>query len=130
MALRFTGMIFFFKHEVIPFPFAQTEIQERAFGSKLQYVRGIIAETELTEDPDTRSSPFSKHVSGLDSGAIYQLLKAKGSAGRCKGLVRLVQLGSTARADVHVAPHAATDSVQNRPTSETCAPGHHLRSLQ
>lgn len=51
---------------------SQTAMQE------LQYVEGVLAETELSEEPDQRSSPFSKNASGLDSGAIYQLLKATG----------------------------------------------------
>lgn len=45
---------------------------------QLQYVQEVIAGTELTEDSDKRSSPFRKNASGLDSGAIYQLLKARG----------------------------------------------------
>jgi hypothetical protein len=42
--------------------------------NELQYVEEVLANTEL----DQRQTPFSKNAYGLDSGAIYQLLKARG----------------------------------------------------
>jgi hypothetical protein len=44
----------------------------------LQVVEGMLADVQLLESPDQRSSVFSKGASGLDSGAIYRLLKARG----------------------------------------------------
>lgn len=46
--------------------------------SKLQYVEEVLANTELSEEPDRRLTPFSKNAYGIDSGAIYKLLKARG----------------------------------------------------
>lgn len=45
---------------------------------ELPLVEHVIASSELSEEPDRRHTLFSKNASGLDSGAIYQLLKARG----------------------------------------------------
>jgi hypothetical protein len=44
---------------------------------ELPLVEHVIASSELSEEPDRRHTLFSKNASGLDSGAIYQLLKAR-----------------------------------------------------
>lgn len=45
---------------------------------ELSYVQNVMVQTNLTSEPDCRSSPFSKGDAGLDSGTICRLLKARG----------------------------------------------------
>jgi hypothetical protein len=45
---------------------------------QLEAVEQLAANTQLSQEPDKRISVFSKANNGLDSGAIYQLLKARG----------------------------------------------------
>jgi hypothetical protein len=44
----------------------------------LQEVLQVINQTDLTEDPDKRSSPFFRLDNSLDSGALYRMIKARG----------------------------------------------------
>lgn len=45
---------------------------------ELQQVQDMLDDTQLLETPDQRASSFCIGANGLDSGAIYRLLKARG----------------------------------------------------
>lgn len=50
----------------------------QAATSELQSLEGVIASAELSDEPDRRVTPFSKGAHGIDTGALYHLLKARG----------------------------------------------------
>jgi hypothetical protein len=45
---------------------------------ELSYVEGIVAQINLSSEPDCRTSRFGKGDASLDSGSINKLLKARG----------------------------------------------------
>jgi len=100
---------------------SQTALQE------LQYVEGVLAQTELSGQADQRSSPFSKNASGLDSGAIYQLLKAKGQpSDDTANFVWRNAAPPRVQMFVHVADSAGQDTVPLCAAPEKCATGLYL----
>ena len=87
----------------------------------LHDVEGVLADIQLLESPDQRSSVFSKGASGLDSGAIYRLLKARGQPNdeRASFIWKnsappRIQMFMWLLVTAHPVPHCATQ--------EACAP--------
>jgi hypothetical protein len=99
-------------------------LSERAI-HELHCIDEILASTNLTEEPDHRLSPFSRGDASLDSGCIYQLLKARGQAvdERAKSFGRS---SASTSSDVHVVADSAEDSVPHGAAPQAGGGGLHM----